>query len=101
MLMLIEFENFLGLSSLVNIRFIEFGKLCGFIEFDNFVVIEFDIETKHFFSKLSLNCFLLISLRVRSFKMEPSRMGSSFSIFMKRNAVEIFQNSKVMSLLST
>ena len=24
--------------------------------------------------------------------MEPSRMGSSFSIFMKRNAAEIFQN---------
>ena len=23
--------------------------------------------------------------------MEPSRMGSSFSIFMKRNAAEIFQ----------
>ena len=24
--------------------------------------------------------------------MEPSRMGSSFSSFMKRNAAEIFQN---------
>jgi hypothetical protein len=33
--------------------------------------------------------------------MEPSRMGSSFSVFMKRNAAEIFQNSKVMSILST
>ena len=62
-----------------------------------------ELSCYNFFSKpctsfQELTLFHGFSLRDRSFIMEPSRMGSSLSTFMKRNAAKIFQNSRVINI---
>ena len=78
------------LSSLENeVKVVEFERI--------FQVTNFSKSCTSF---QELTLFHGFSLRVRSFKKEPSRMGSSLSTFMKRNAAEIFQNSRVMKYFS-